>query len=403
MMRTLRTLGIAWAFSFLLSLTLVGSTATAFAQVNLPKPEQTTPVAAGKEAPAVELDAPHDAPRIPVDVVALPPLPADYVTEQVEDWLTVHYPKGTEVRLRETLNELPAFRRALAARLRQPILEKVELRVTRHASDMTSMVPTSIPPPAYAEAVAYSSLHLVLVALTAPITFEGVNVREALTHELSHVALYDATLGKPGPTWFNEGLAIHVSGEKAMARATTLGQAVATRSLIPLDKLDRNFPSDNSEVSVAYAQAGDFVRYMFRQGDEERFASLIARVRNGQPFRTAMTDAYGYDLRVLETQWREGLEKKFSYMPLLSISSALLGVVGAVSLLLAWRKKRLRNKKTVANWEQEERAILAFRLQREQELLALERQLGEVQDKGDGVMTTFVPTVEHDGERHVLH
>ena len=44
-------------------------------------------------------------------------------------------------------------------------------------------------------------------------------------HELAHIALQDATLGHHVPRWFNEGFAIHASGESRYLRWKTLENA----------------------------------------------------------------------------------------------------------------------------------------------------------------------------------
>jgi Peptidase MA superfamily len=361
-----------------------------------------------------EVLAPVDAPRVLERNVQIPNLPSDYQHKSVGDWLTVHYPRGTEVRLKDFLEGAEAYREQLTGSMRQNLLTKVEVRVARDWDDMARLAPVGWPPPKYAEAVAYSSLGLTLVSLSAPISYEGTNVKEALFHELAHVALYDATKGAQIPRWFNEGLAIFASGERVMARADVLGQATMTGTLIPLEKLDVNFPSDNREVSIAYAESGDVMRYLLRKGDEERFAALIARTAGGQPFDRALADAYGQDVRVLEHQWKESLGKKFGYSPLLGMSSALLGVVAAVSLIIAYMKKRKRNKVTLERWSAEEQAVSA-RLARQhelreqfeanqEELFARERVLGNPREDMVAAGTTqWVPSVEYDGQTHTLH
>src|SRR5207248_2219474 len=132
--------------------------------------------------------------------------------------------------------------------LGQPVLEHVELRIARSADAMASLAPASLPPPPWAVGVAYSSVQLVLVSLVDPTSHEGTDVPEVARHELTHVALEDALAGHHVPLWFNEGLAIHFSGENAMTRWETLGQASLSKTLLPLADIDAAYPRDRYDV-----------------------------------------------------------------------------------------------------------------------------------------------------------
>src|SRR6185295_14591095 len=113
----------------------------------------------------------------------------------------------------------------------------------------------------------YPKLRLVLISMMAPRGGDATDLDEVFRHELAHVALEDAVQGKHVPVWFNEGLAISLSGELAMARTKTLWSATLSGTLIPLADLDRSFPHENFEVSIAYAESADFMRFLSRKSD----------------------------------------------------------------------------------------------------------------------------------------
>ena len=187
----------------------------------------------------------------------------------------------------------------------------------------TQLAPVGAPPPAYASGVAYTQLRLVPLTLMAPRGAEAVNLDEVFRHELAHVALEDALGGQSVPLWFNEGLAMHESGELIAQRMKTLWSATLSGTLHPLADLDKRFPADPFQVQIAYAQSADFVRFMLRDSDRARFHAMISRVRSGQPFDRAVRDAYGSDLRKLEFQWRSDLEHRYSVIPIITGGTAL--------------------------------------------------------------------------------
>jgi Peptidase MA superfamily len=339
---------------------------------------------------------PRDAPLfVPAATLSVPPLPSSYQQRDI-GWMTVSYPPSVYERLRPLLDEAPAFKASLASALGQPVLEHVEVRIARTADDMAALAPREAPPFAYASGIAYASIHLVLVSLAAPSGAEATDLESVLWHELFHVALEDAVHGHHVPLWFNEGMAIYESGENRLLRVKTLWDASLSRTVIPLADLDRSFPSQHYEVSVAYAESADFVRFLLRDQDQLRFTALIERVRGGQPFDRALADAYDVDLRKLEYQWREDMAKRYTFAPILA-SGSLLWVAALVMLVVGYVRKRRRDRVTLARWEREDAA-------------KTQREPLEVPGTSPDLETRLVPStppglpkIEHDGGWHTLH
>ena len=332
------------------------------------------------------------------DAAKLPPLPGDF--ERLEHgWMTLELPSSVDDRGTSLLREADAFRSRLAEDFGQPAIEGVVVRVARSPEQMAELAPEGAPPPPYAAGVAYPSLHLVLLALRAPQTWDAPDLTELLAHELTHVALTDAVAGHHVPRWFDEGLAIHESGEVPWARTKTLWDATLGKHLLPLSYLDRGFPADSYEVNEAYAESADFVRFLMRDTDRARFGALLQRVRVGVPFDRTLEDAYGADVRKLEYEWREELGRRFGVIPMVTggglLWVAIAGLAGA-----AWLKKRRRAKTKLAQWAREEAemdaALAASRA-------PSEGAAGVAADDEVPPRMPSVPVVEHDGRWHTLH
>lgn len=373
--------------------------------------------AAGPELRAAPADAPvlvpGDAPFVlqPASV-RIPSVPAGYDEEKIGTWLVVRFPSGTRSRMTPLLEAASAFREKLRSHTGFDVLADgaapVQMHIARNYDDMAKLAPEGLPPPPYAQGVAYSPLRLVLVTLIAPQTYEGVDVLETGLHELAHVAVYDATGGNHVPRWFNEGIAIHESGEKPWERRKVLWEAAATHELLPLEELDRTFPDAPGEVGLAYAQAADFVRFLLREEDRARTASLFARVRAGQSLDSALGDAYGADLRRLEYQWRKGVESSTSTGALVWVGS-MVWTIGAIALIIAYVRRRRKNKVVLARWAKEEALVDA---RRAAELAALRHAREEAECAAATPVATpaaaavpnwELPRVHHDGGWHTLH
>jgi hypothetical protein len=282
----------------------------------------------------------------------------------------------------------------------------VTVRVARTPEQMAELAPEGAPPPPYAAGVAYPSAHLALLALQAPDTWDAPDLVELMRHELTHLALSDAVAGQHLPRWFDEGIAIHESGELPWARRMVLADATLGKRLLPFADLDRGFPVDRYDVNVAYAESADFVSFLLRDADRVRFGSLIERVRAGSEFGRALDDAYGTDLRKLEYEWRTEVTRRFGMVPALA-GGGLLWVVIAALAVVAWVKRRKRAREKLELWAREEAqmeaAIAAAAADRERAEKAPPPPPPPAEEEILGRPALGVPFVEHEGRWYTVH
>ena len=329
----------------------------------------------------------------------LPALPADFIRMD-HGWMELDLPSSVRERGETLLREADEFRGRLAGDFGQPVLEHVVVRIARSPDQMVALAPEGVQVPDYAAGVAYPALHTVLLALQAPDTWEAPDLAEVLKHELSHVALSEAVAFHHVPRWFDEGVAIRESGESPYMRTKALWDATVGHRLLPLPDLDRGFPSDHYEVTEAYAESADFVRFLMRDTDRARFGSLLQKARSGMPFDRTLEDAYGVDVRKLEYEWREELTRRFGILPTLTGGGLLWAVMTALAVA-AWIKKRRRAKAKLAEWAKEEAeadAVMASaRASRGPTIAAT------MGDEDVPSRVPSIPVVEHDGRWHTLH
>ena len=374
-------------------------------------------------------------------------LPSDFSRLDV-GWLVVEYHPSLAVSARR-LSEVGAdARQELQTLLGKPVLARVTTRIGRTAGEMELLAPPGAKLPRYASGVAFSEQALILLTAAPRYAGERHDLAEAFRHELSHVALHEAVGREHVPRWFNEGFAVHTSGEAETARIQALWTATLADTLIPLERLGTSFPEGADEASIAYAESADLVRYLLKGGQEHRFGDLLDRLRQGQAFDAALADAYGTTLFALERDWKRDLAKRYTFWPVL-FGGSLVWVLGLVLLVLGYTKRRKRAQQKLLTWAREEAAEDA----RRELALAVLRQagpvrvilgptsgatdaragalgrspderdggtLGEADPAGDGPVqppgasgleparapgraTLLVPKVEHDGGWHTLH
>ncbi len=352
------------------------------------------------------LTAPRDVPDVSPSDVVIPPLPSSYITRDL-GWMTLSFPPSASERVASLLKDAESVKAQLGEVLAQPVLGRLEIRITPTFESMKALSPVGAPPPAYASGVAYPKLRLVLISMMAPRGAEATNLDEVFRHELAHIALEDAARGHHVPAWFNEGLAVGFAGENGLDRQKVLGTATLNGTLLALGELDRGFPADAADVSVAYAESVDFLRFLQARSDRLRFAATIERVREGQAFDRALAEAYGSDIRKLEFQWRSEIERRYSLFPLLA-GGGILWVGVIVALGWAYVKKRRRAKAILERWAVQEAlddALAAARALDARNALAVAQDEVDADLAGRGVRasTRSPVTVEHDGRWHTLH
>ncbi|MCB9597505.1 MAG: hypothetical protein H6719_32590 [Sandaracinaceae bacterium] len=306
---------------------------------------------------AVAQDRPADVAEVAPDV-ELPPPPDGYQAEVVGE-VRWEYPRQVS----DIAERLQGVYRAewprVTAELGGPIDDALIIRIGRNHAEMSALAPTRAPPPDYAAGVAYPHRGLVLLTLTEPSTNEQTDVDAVLVHELSHIALHRAVDGHDVPRWFSEGVAIHQAHERSFERVRTLWGATVGGQLLGFDRLAHDFPRSSSGVNLAYAQSADFVDWLRgRDHGAAKLHDVIRRVREGQSFETALQRTYSASMTRLEIDWHDDLAERFRALPLL-FGSGALWVFAAFLIVVAYARRRRKDREKLEEWAQEEREAIA--------------------------------------------
>lgn len=330
-----------------------------------------------------------------------------FITNQrgVIEWV---YPERATEEAAELQKEAAKLVRNIEQDLGKSLKGPIEVRVGTNVEQLRSLAPFGAEPPEWAQGAAYPSRGVILLSLTS--RARRTNLKELLAHELSHVALHQATGGAPVPRWFTEGIAIYQSGENSLARMQALWGATVGNRLVPLRQLSGQLPGSHREVTEAYAQSADFVRYL-RSGDREsrQFRRLIALLEQNRTFHEAVEEAYGMPLASLEAGWRAELAKRYRTYPKV-FSAATVFAIASLLLVLAYFRRRKQKLRRLQEWERAEKLAWATAAPQDSEHPDVapdeepeaRRVLFVSGDPPQG-RESGVPTVEHEGRNHTLH
>jgi Peptidase MA superfamily len=363
-------------------------------------------------------EAPSDAPRSHGGTLRLPGIPAGFNTYD-GGWIKFVYHPSIRERVQPLIADAAAARTSLMEWVGQPVLSEVRVMVARTPGEMATLAPPNAPYPDYAAGVAYPEIGLVLLTIKPVHPNSAQDLNEVFRHELAHVALEDAVGGRPVPRWFNEGFAVLASGETSFVRMQTLFTATVSDNLLSLAQLERSFPSDESEASIAYAQAADVVRFLVKREERHRFRGLVSRLRDGETMDSALLNSYGEETSTLESEWRDEVSRRYTFYPVLFSGSLIwAGTLGLFGL--GWHRKKRKARATLLRWATEEAAEDEVRrrlpLRADPSLPAPRVHIvlarGAAHDVAPTAMPPLalqrlpeieVPKVEHDGQWHTLH
>ena len=205
---------------------------------------------------------------------------------------------------------------------------------------------------------------------------------------------------------------MHLAGEENLDRIKTLWSGTVSNQLIPLERMGHGFPSNAGRLRLAYAQSGDFIRWLFsRDQGRAQMRRLLGRVRRGVPFERAIDRTYAASIFALELSWRETLNERYRALPLL-LGSGGIWLFAALLMAVAYMRKRRREKKKLKEWEAIEEA------EDQQRLEAILRALPEPPEISSDLLDdeviyivspeppptdSGIPTIEHEGRSHTLH
>jgi hypothetical protein len=201
--------------------------------------------------------------------------------------------------------------------------------------------------------VAYPRLNLIVMLSPRAIKAGHMDLGTIFAHEFTHLALDRAFMGSEGvPHWLHEGLAMYESREWDFRRVSAITRAVLTNSLIPLSEIAHRFPQERDRAELAYSESFYLVSFLINKYGRSRFHQFIREYSGGKPLNQVLVDTYAVGLDRLEERWRGYLKMRFSWIPLITSSTALWFLLALV-FLLAYGKKRRAKRQLYEQWDSE--------------------------------------------------
>jgi hypothetical protein len=137
----------------------------------------------------------------------------------------------------------------------------------------------------------------------------GALAADYVPHELTHL-VFDTATANPyhyPPSWLNEGLAVYESLGYDPGNRNLVDQAVSGRTLMPLDALSGQFPTQGDRFALAYAESVSAIDFLIRTYGQSSLVKLVRSYAAGVSDDEALLQAVGTDVAGFQAAWLHDL------------------------------------------------------------------------------------------------
>ena len=138
-----------------------------------------------------------------------------------------------------------------------------------------------------------------------------------------------------------------------IAESSRMVWALLARTLIPLRDLTYAFPYERASAELAYTESYTAVDFLVRARGIEAFRGFVRRAAVLSDFEAALLETYGWNLRTFEEAWKKNLADRYPWAVIPGMIFSIPGIF-VLLFLAAYLRKRLRARRTLARWEEEE-------------------------------------------------
>ncbi len=194
-----------------------------------------------------------------------------------------------------------------------------------------------------------------VIVLKSP-TFSSVTekeLRRTVIHELTHFIIGATTLPYEIPRWFNEGLAVQMSGEEKFRSKIAISRALFTNSLIRLNEVEEILTFESERANLAYAESRAAVAYLIETAGAGAVRLIIEKINSNQMFDTAFTEVTGVDLLEFEIEFRKDIKERYRYYFLAAANDYIWFLIPGL-FILAYLAVKLKNRRIIRRWNVED-------------------------------------------------
>jgi len=177
--------------------------------------------------------------------------------------------------------------------------------------------------------------------------------RQAVRHELVHLRQGGVVPLNLTPTWFNEGIAVYLTGESHLTDRILLSRAIAQNRIIPLTELSDFLKYNRQQVSLAYIESTTVIEFLVQVYGFEVLPNLFQHLSANRSFEQSLFMTTGIELAELDSFWQKYILKRYRWIFLLDIQNMIWLIIPLLAIFVYFIKAA-RNKTIIQKWNNEE-------------------------------------------------
>jgi hypothetical protein len=200
---------------------------------------------------------------------------------------------------------------------------------------------------------AVSAEQLIVLFPTRAPTYPHDTLEDVLRHEVTHILIDRAAMGRAVPRWFHEGLAEAVERQSSFGDRARLASALLSGPRLSLSDVNALFNGTRQSSTRGYAVSAALVRDMIVTYGPSVPADVLRDVSSGLAFDEALTRRTGRTAQQLGADFWDRQRRWTLWIPLVASSTVVwLGIIGLAAL--ARKRRRQRAAALRERWQSED-------------------------------------------------
>lgn len=173
-------------------------------------------------------------------------------------------------------------------------------------------------------------------------------IERTFRHEYAHIVIGQKLEPQNVPVWFNEGLAMYLSGELLPRDSFILTRAVLTGTLLDFADLENSFPWQDDPAQLAYVQSQVAILYLVRQIHETGIQRLLNRFDRVDNFDYALFSETGMETPLFYRHVSDKIKSEYGWLSLLHYTPLWWGLISVIfffALIIKYWQTRQKLKK----------------------------------------------------------
>jgi hypothetical protein len=274
----------------------------------------------------------------------------DYEAITFNDYYRFYYKNSDSVLVQKLISKVKPGLRLMDTFFQYSPESGIDIIISKSKDEYQQLA--QVPIPEWSQAIAFTRQGKIILNLSSAEAIRSSP--QILIHELTHIFLASVFPEAIIPVWINEGLAQYFAEEDlSFEDMRMLANALSSSKLLDFNALDTVLSFTPAKARLAYIESLSAVKFFISQYGLGALREVIEDLNQSQSLDQAFLNTTGFDVLDFEIKWMQYLSSEYKWLIVLNFDNLLWVTIGML-FLLALVIKRIRAKKTIKNWIEED-------------------------------------------------